>query len=45
MQIFVFIYPAITYIPGPGGLYRKNMRKNMKFWPLNLCYKKSDQKT
>ena len=27
MQIFVFTYPAITYNPGPGGLYRKKHEK------------------
>ena len=27
-----------------GGLNRKNTRKNMKFWPLNSYYKRSDWK-
>ena len=28
-----------------GGVNRENMRKNMKFWPLNPYYKRSDWKT
>ena len=28
-----------------GGLNRKTTRKNMKFWPLNSYYKRSDWKT
>ena len=31
--------------PDPGGLNRKNTRKNMKFWPLNPYYKRSEWKT
>ena len=27
-------------IPASGSLNRKNMRKNMKFWPLNSYYKR-----
>ena len=32
-------------IPASGGLNRKNMRKNMKFWSLNPYYKRSNWKT
>ena len=28
-----------------GGLNRKNMRKNIKIWPLNPYYKRSDWKS
>ena len=31
--------------PVTGGLNRKNTRKNMKFLPLNLYYKRYDRKT
>ena len=31
--------------PAPGGVKKKNRRKNMKFWPLNPYYKRSDWKT
>ena len=32
-------------IPASGGLNKKNMRKNMKFWPLNSYYNRSNWKT
>ena len=54
MQIFVFLQPmwrqegsalsdSITLQP-QGGLNKKNMRKNMKFWPLNFYYNRSNWK-
>ena len=55
MQIFVFLQPMCrqersvfsdyrTFL-SQGGSTKQNMRKNMKFWPLNPYYKRSDWKT
>ena len=55
MQIFVFLQPMCrqewsvfsdyrTFL-SQGGSTKQNTRKNMKFWPLNPYYKRSDWKT